>query len=109
MPSKGSSRNRPPLGAAASLSRSQPKKTTAKKSTTTRSSVGRARPTPWWLADGDEECLACGQSYIYELEFHCPECDTVTCLHCRRQRADGRLVCVSCAEAGSTREASHGR
>src|SRR5690606_40795914 len=52
MPSKGSSRNRPPLGAAASLSKSQPQRATAKKSTTTRSSVGRARPTPWWLEIG---------------------------------------------------------
>lgn len=63
---------------------------------------------PWWLMDGDEDCPACGQHYVYELQFHCPECDAVTCLHCRRPRADGRLVCVSCAAARSSREASHG-
>lgn len=58
---------------------------------------------PWWLMEGDEECQACGALYIYELEFQCPECDTMTCLHCRRRRSDGRLVCVSCAE-----ETAHG-
>jgi hypothetical protein len=60
-----------------------------------------ARPSPWWLAEGDEECLACGGFYVYELEFRCPDCDTVTCLHCRRRGHDGRMVCVSCAEAQS--------
>ncbi|HEY0940980.1 MAG TPA: hypothetical protein VGE08_12840 [Steroidobacter sp.] len=58
-------------------------------------------PAPWWLMQGDEECLACGQLYIYELEFRCPDCDTVTCIHCQRRGRDGRMVCVSCAEADS--------
>lgn len=60
-----------------------------------------ARPSPWWLMEGDEECLACGELYIYELEFRCPDCDTVTCIHCRRRGKNGRMVCVSCAEADS--------
>ncbi|WP_161814333.1 hypothetical protein [Steroidobacter agaridevorans] len=55
---------------------------------------------PWWLTDGDEECLGCGQLYIYEMEFRCPECEMTTCIHCRRRRPDGRLVCVSCLDAG---------
>lgn len=54
---------------------------------------------PWWLTEGDDECHACGQLYIYELEFFCPDCETVTCMHCRRRHPDGRWVCVSCAEA----------
>lgn len=73
-----------------------------------RSKVAAAsNPAPWWLLDGDEECLACGQLYIYELEFHCPDCDTVTCLHCRRRSSDGRMVCVSCAE-GASQGDTHG-
>ena len=63
-----------------------------------RSTAAR-RPAPWWLLEGDEQCHGCGQLYIYELEFHCPDCDTVTCMHCRRRHSDGRMVCVSCAEA----------
>ena len=65
----------------------------------------RAKPpasnaAPWWLRDGDEECPGCGQLYIYELEFRCPECEITTCIHCRRRHADGRLVCVSCLDGG---------
>lgn len=61
--------------------------------------VAAGPPPPWWLAEGDEECVGCGQRYIYELEFRCPECETTTCIHCRRRHSDGRLVCGSCAEA----------
>jgi hypothetical protein len=62
-----------------------------------RSKASAPGVSPWWLMEGDEECLGCGQLYIYELEFHCPDCDTVTCLHCRRRHSDGRMVCVDCA------------
>ncbi|MBM0106029.1 hypothetical protein JM946_14950 [Steroidobacter sp. S1-65] len=58
-----------------------------------------SKPAPWWLMQGDEECPACGELYIYELEFRCPECDTISCLHCRRRHSDGRWMCVSCAES----------
>lgn len=57
-------------------------------------------PAPWWLMEGDEECPGCGELYIYELEFRCPECDTISCMHCRRRHSDGRWICVSCAESG---------
>lgn len=67
-----------------------------------------AAGAPWWLMEGDEECLACGDYYIYEMEFRCPDCDTVTCLHCRRRASDGRMVCVDCSEAAS-QGSSHGR
>lgn len=72
-----------------------------------RAKAPAAGPAPWWLLEGDEECASCGQLYIYELEFRCPECETTTCLHCRRRHGDGRLVCVSCAEAPA-RGAAHG-
>jgi hypothetical protein len=55
-------------------------------------------PTPWWLMEGDEECPGCGHLYIYEMEFHCPDCEITTCIHCRRRHSDGRLVCVSCVD-----------
>lgn len=64
-----------------------------------RSKAAASSPAPWWLMEGDEECHGCGHLYIYELEFHCPECETATCIHCRRRHSDGRMVCVSCAEA----------
>nr|WP_298723217.1 hypothetical protein [uncultured Steroidobacter sp.] len=74
-----------------------------------RAKAPSAAPSvPWWLLEGDEECASCGQLYIYELEFRCPECETTTCIHCRRRRADGRLVCVSCAEATARGEAHAG-
>ena len=50
----------------------------------------------WWLIEGDEECPHCGQLYLYELEFRCPECDTAVCLHCRTPHPDGHPVCPSC-------------
>jgi hypothetical protein len=54
-------------------------------------------PVPWWLSEGDEDCPGCGQFYLAEVEFHCPDCDTPTCLHCRKRSPDGRWVCTSCA------------
>ena len=69
--------------------------------------AGTFSPGPWWLMEGDEECLGCGQLYIYELQFHCPECESATCIHCRRRHSDGRMVCTSCAEAAG-KGATHG-
>lgn len=66
----------------------------------TRAKAPANDAAPWWLTDGDEECLSCGQLYIYEMEFRCPECEMTTCIHCRRRHSDGRLVCVSCLDAG---------
>lgn len=63
-------------------------------------------PQPWWLMGGDEECPHCGQLYIYELEFRCPDCDSPSCPDCK-QHAAGRVVCISCITS-STDEASHG-
>jgi hypothetical protein len=60
---------------------------------------------PWWLQEGDEECSSCGHLYIYELEFRCPQCESITCIHCRRRHAEGHLVCVSCTD---TRGSSDG-
>ena len=66
-----------------------------------RSKTAAAAPGPWWLLEGDEECPGCGHFYIYELEFRCPDCDTTSCIHCRRRHADGRWICESCAQSAS--------
>ena len=52
----------------------------------------------WWLSDGDEECPHCGQLYIYELEFRCPDCDGPCCAHCKKLHADNRHLCPECYE-----------
>jgi predicted RNA-binding Zn-ribbon protein involved in translation (DUF1610 family) len=60
--------------------------------------TGVAAMTAWWVSDGDEECPHCGQLYIYELEFRCPDCDSPACLHCKRKHAQGYHVCPECFE-----------
>jgi hypothetical protein len=60
----------------------------------------------WWLNDGDEECPHCGQLYIYEFEFRCPDCDSPVCPHCKQRHAAGHHVCPECAETAQDR--AHG-
>ena len=60
--------------------------------------TGVAAMTAWWVSDGDEECPHCGQLYIYELEFRCPDCDSPTCLHCKKKHTEGHHVCPECFE-----------
>jgi len=52
----------------------------------------------WWLSDGDEECPHCGQLYVYELEFRCPDCDGAVCPHCKKRHTKGHHVCPDCFE-----------
>ena len=54
---------------------------------------------PWWLDEGDLECPYCGQLYILELEFRCPECDSPSCRHCRTKHAEGHDVCPECVDS----------
>jgi len=66
----------------------------------TRSAAKPAKATgssPWWLG-GDEECAHCGQVYVLEVEFRCPECDGPSCPHCRMTHAEGHFVCPECVE-----------
>lgn len=60
-----------------------------------------SKPVAWWLLGGEEACPHCGQLYIYELEFRCPDCDSPSCPHCRQQHAEGRVVCISCVASSS--------
>ena len=62
-----------------------------------KSSVGTAKPS-WWLGAGDEQCAHCGELYVLEVEFRCPDCDGPTCPHCKLMHAEGHFVCPDCAE-----------
>lgn len=61
---------------------------------------------PWWLG-GEEECVHCGQLYVYEVEFRCPDCDGPGCPQCKGMHTEGRFVCAGCAATPA--EAAHGR
>jgi hypothetical protein len=52
--------------------------------------------SPWWLGGGEEDCSHCGQVYVYELEFRCPDCDAPCCPQCRKRSAEGRNACPEC-------------
>lgn len=56
------------------------------------------KPMPWWLSAGDEECPHCGQLYVLEVEFRCPDCDGPSCPHCKKRHAEERDVCPECVE-----------
>jgi hypothetical protein len=55
--------------------------------------------SPWWLADGEEECPHCGQLYFLEVEVRCTHCDGPTCPHCRVRHREGHLICPGCVES----------
>jgi hypothetical protein len=62
-----------------------------------RSKIKTAKKAvPWYLSGGDEQCAHCGQSYTYELEFRCPDCDGPSCPHCKSKHEDERFVCAAC-------------
>lgn len=63
---------------------------------------------PWWLGGGEEECPHCGQLYVLEVEFRCPDCDGPSCPHCRKRHAEDRDVCPECVEPAHEGHA-HGR
>ena len=75
----------------------------------TRSSA-KAKVAPWWLGEGEEECVHCGQTYHLEVEFRCPECDGPSCSHCKQPHAEGHHVCPDClaAEPASAPDSSKG-
>jgi hypothetical protein len=63
----------------------------------------------WWLGTGHEDCPHCGQSYLYELEFRCTECDGPGCMHCKSWHVDGYWLCPTCTPASAKRDRKHGR
>jgi hypothetical protein len=54
---------------------------------------------PWWLAGGEEECPHCEQSYAYEAEVVCTDCDLPMCPVCAVRIAK-RRVCPACTREG---------
>lgn len=59
----------------------------------------RAVRPPWWLAEGEESCPHCEQTYAYEAEVRCVDCDAPVCPLCAA-RVQTRLVCPDCIPAG---------
>jgi hypothetical protein len=60
----------------------------------------KARPKPWWLASGEEECAHCGQLYACEVEVRCVECDGPMCPHCS-VRSASLHYCPDCGASGA--------
>ena len=63
-----------------------------------RLSKSSATKVPWWLEEGDEECLHCSGYYLLQVEVRCAECDGPMCPHCKIVHAEGHLVCPECAK-----------
>lgn len=56
---------------------------------------------PWWLDEGEEQCAFCLQTYAYEVEVRCADCDRPSCLHCVvtvREHTSGHH-CPECSAA----------
>jgi hypothetical protein len=51
----------------------------------------------WWLEEGEHDCPHCEQSYSYEVEVRCFECDAPICPMCI-VRVDEHLFCPDCQE-----------
>lgn len=60
---------------------------------------------PWWAEGGSERCPFCLQSYAYEVEIRCADCDSPSCPCCavieRRTAVYHRCSdCVGAEEEG---------
>jgi hypothetical protein len=53
---------------------------------------------PWWLDEGEERCDFCLQTYAYEVEVRCVDCDQPSCPHCAVLIRERRTVhhCPEC-------------
>lgn len=60
----------------------------------------RASTIAWWLEEGSEECPFCLQSYHYEVEVRCVDCDRPMCPQCTvRVRVRHEVHCPDCEPA----------
>jgi hypothetical protein len=50
----------------------------------------------WWLADGTETCPACSQSYAYQTEIRCIDCDEAICPICVQVTTTLEFSCPDC-------------
>ena len=81
----------------------------AKASSAKPKAKAAAKLTPWWMSSGDEECPHCGQPYVAEVEFRCPDCDGPGCPHCKSKHAEERLVCPECVTSTAGEGGSDGK
>ena len=51
----------------------------------------------WWLAQGEHDCPHCEQTYAYEVEARCFECDAPICPMCI-VRVEEHLFCPACRD-----------
>ena len=61
-------------------------------------SAAKPAGVPWWIERGEEDCPHCAQTYSYEVEVRCFECDAPVCPMCV-VRLTERIVCPDCREA----------
>jgi hypothetical protein len=52
--------------------------------------------THWWLDEGGESCPRCLQTYAYEVEVRCVECDGPLCPHCAVRVTELVVRCPDC-------------
>lgn len=56
-------------------------------------------PEPWWLEEGQEQCLACEQLFHFEALLFCQGCDAAVCSSCTTAVIETReTFCSACAD-----------
>jgi hypothetical protein len=61
----------------------------------TASDAAKNGDVPWWLDVGEEDCPHCEQTYTYEAEVRCFECDAPICRMCI-VRVREHVLCPEC-------------
>ena len=52
---------------------------------------------PWWLEEGEQQCIACQHRFRYEAGYFCLDCDGPLCPVCVRYRVrSDDVVCGTC-------------
>ncbi len=67
-----------------------------KKDQEKREPMDRNRGLCYWLFGGTETCGHCGQSFVYEMEIRCGECDGPVCPLCARADWGEEATCPDC-------------
>jgi hypothetical protein len=57
----------------------------------------RRREIPYWLAEGEQTCEACGCTYTFALEMRCSDCDGPRCPQCVVVITE-EVFCAGCPE-----------
>ena len=59
-------------------------------------STKAARVAWWWFEAGTEICSTCQQSYAYQTEVYCEDCDSNICPLCVQETETGETQCLGC-------------